>query len=160
MPKRLCLACEQERRDLSKGSNRVLSKARSTLRHHARRFADAWNCSSEIARESLVGDYGWNVFDMAHDILHASLNGCPYCRREFSSMPGGLAAVSLDVLNPEIPPFYSTNVEWCCPTCNKEKQRTPPGRWARKMLMWARHRLALSRTRYLFEDWPPRSPDA
>jgi len=130
----VCKGCEQQRRDGAKQSleGRAQKKAYNALRLHASRLGRTM--------DELKAVYGWDVAQMAHDILHAHTNGCPYCRHPFAEMAHGLADVTLDIVDPKAEPYYRTNVRWVCHTCNTEKQRTPPDEWAENLRgrdMWA-----------------------
>ena len=78
---------------------------------------------------------------MTHDIRHAYENTCPYCWQPFEDMAHGLADLTADIIDPRREPYYRTNVRWCCMTCNREKQKTDPDLWEKKLEMWARWRV-------------------
>ncbi len=122
----VCTGCAQTKRDAKKSQNRPLQKARDAYRHHAQKFI---GCGIIKHPSELRTVFGWNLNQMSHDIKHASKNGCKYCERLFSKMGHGLASITLDIMNPEDPPYYQTNVAWACRTCNSEKQRRPPAVW-------------------------------
>ena len=129
----ICRGCLQTQRDKKKWTNRPLEKARLTFRHHARKFIERGIIQH---RDELTSVFGWDLKQMAHDIEHASKNGCPYCHQLFLDMEHGLAAITLDIVRPEELPYYTTNVRWVCRTCNTEKQRTPAEQWGATCQAW------------------------
>ena len=129
----VCIGCQQTARDEKKYVNRPLVKARNTYFSHARKYIERGIIQDANDLRRL---YGWDIPQMAHDIDHSFKNGCPYCRKKFADMEGGLHSVSLDIINPVSPPYYETNVRWVCLTCNKEKQRTPPDIWGARLQDW------------------------
>ena len=126
-----CIGCEQQRRDDAKNSplKRAKKKAHASIRNHAKKLG----CSKDKLRDK----YGWDADRMAKDILHAYNNGCCYCHTPFKDM-GDMSNVTIDIFDVDAPPYYETNVRYCCPTCNKEKQRTPPDEWGLRLQMWKR----------------------
>lgn len=133
----ICIGCEQTERDEKKRYNRPRKKARDAYRRHAKKFVERDIIKSQ---DELAQYYGWDIDQMTHDIEHASTNGCPYCHQPFSDMAYGLSDLTLDIVDPEKPPYYTTNVRWVCATCNMEKQRTPPSQWGAKLVSWQRWR--------------------
>jgi len=131
------MGCEQQERDDRKRRNRPKAKARNTFYHHADKFIQAGKAES---RREFAELYGWDIGQMSHDIEHAYGNGCPYCHQSFAEMGHGLSDVTLDIIDTEKPPYYTTNVRWVCATCNKEKQRTPPELWGAKLIAWEKWR--------------------
>lgn len=121
-----CKLCSQTDKDARKSANRFLPKVTSTRRHHADRFG--------MTAQSLETNYGWRSVDMAHDLERASTTICPYCRDPFTSMGHGLRDITLDIVNPDLPPDYRTNCRWVCSTCNSAKQRMPPDLWGEYLL--------------------------
>jgi len=129
----ICIGCRQEEKDERKRRNRPLAKARSTFYRHADRFIKGGLAES---RQEFAERFGWDVHQMAHDIEHGYANSCPYCHEAFAEMGHGLSDITLDIVDPEKPPYYTTNVKWICATDNKEKQRTPPEHWGAKLAAW------------------------
>ena len=123
-----CKECEQQRRDLSKSSDRWIVKARNAYNSHASKFLRLGIIKS---RRELTEKFGWVVANMAHDMEHVHKNGCPGCRRLFSEMPNGLQGLELDIHNPKEPPYYSFNVRWICQSCNRGKGNKSPSDYAR-----------------------------
>lgn len=114
----VCLMCVQEEKDTAKRPDRVAPKARSILFSHCEKYNRRNGTAlkpTEFARK-----FGWDLKKMAHDIQHAFDNWCSYCESPYSAMSHGLADVTLDIINPKDPPYY-TNVRFCCATCNRRK---------------------------------------
>jgi len=130
MPRAICRGCEQTARDQRKqvSDGRWQVKIRDTIRRHAARLG------IPVAR--LERDFGWVSSRMLHEAQHAYGNGCGYCGATFKSMGHGLSDLTLDVVNPDDPPYYTTNVRWCCMTCNREKSRTPRDEWGARCAAW------------------------
>ena len=114
-----CKACRQTARDRRKAERRARVKAQRTLRTHWQRYCK--KTGERISQSQFAERFGWDLDQMAHDIEHAAGNGCPYCHRAFALMEGGLHNVSLDIIDPRDPPYYSANVRWVCKTCNSAK---------------------------------------
>jgi hypothetical protein len=143
--RRLCIGCFQSNSDTKKHADRWRVKIRDTTNRHGRRLG--------IPVDVLKARYGWHAEEMQHDAEHAWENGCPYCRKPFKSMPRGLGELTVDIVDPKLPPHYTTNTKYVCNTCNKQKQRTPPELWARKLIawrQWEQQRLTGPRQRCLF----------
>src|SRR5262249_44231693 len=126
----VCIGCETTARNDEKGRDRLLAKARDTIRRHARKWG--------LTAADFCEQFGWNIDQLKHDINHASKNGCPYCHRQFATMGHGLSDITIDIINPKTDPLYTTNTKIICQTCNREKGRTPPEIWAHKLICWAR----------------------
>lgn len=134
--KAVCIGCQLDERTTKKRTNRPREKARRTLRHHAEKYILLGEASS---KNDFAKRYGWDLDQMAHDIKHAAGNGCPYCHEMFSEMGNGLSDITLDILNPELAPYYTTNTRWACATCNQAKRRLSPETWGeflQQMKMW------------------------
>lgn len=132
---RVCRGCEQTSRDTAKQANRPRVKARGALRTHAARYRRK---GLNLTDREFAERFGWCIDTMAHDIEYQAGNGCPYCRKQFSSMAHGLADVTLDIIDPSKLPYYRPNVRWVCSTCNKAKGATPPEEWGRMLESWAK----------------------
>lgn len=143
--RRICQGCEVTARTQAKLRCRSVLKAADTRRRHAKKWIDRGDVRNvrDFGRR-----FGWEIKQMAHDIDHAHRNGCPYCFQLFSTMPHGLADVTLDIVDPEDEPDYRTNTRWVCQSCNREKARTPPALWGAKCRAWARWRAEHA------ADWP------
>jgi len=129
----VCRGCRQTDGDEKKRLNRPQKKAHDAFKNHAARFVKRGEIGN---RDELRDAYGWDIQQMTHDIEHAAGNGCPYCRRPFAEMTHGLADITLDIIDPERKPFYTTNVKWSCRTCNTEKQRLTPDEWGERSQSW------------------------
>lgn len=134
MCRNVCLGCEQHHRDDVTFRARPAKKAHNTLMRHAQKYIKRGLVASI---RDFAERYGWDTKQIAHDIEHAYLNGCPYCLESFASMANGLWDLTLDIIDPSTPPYYRTNTRWCCATCNREKQQTPPDLWGAKLQAWA-----------------------
>jgi len=148
----ICIGCELTARTTAKKRNRPREKARRTLDAHADKYIKQGLADS---RKQFAAQYGWNLDQMAHDIDFVYGNGCPYCHRPFSEMEHGLADVTLDVINPDLPPYYETNCRWVCTTCNREKGKTDPALWGQKLQAWKQWReLAARREQDIYAGLP------
>jgi len=125
----ICIGCEQDARDSDKSQDRWPTKIRDTIRRHADRL--------KVQVGELEERYGWNFERLLHEARHAYANGCSYCGKPYLEMGHGLNDLTLDIFNRTEAPHYSTNVRWCCQTCNREKAKTPPAIWAAKLAAWA-----------------------
>lgn len=134
-----CIACELTERTRTNAANRWLTKARHTIAHHAKNF--------KIPARRLIAEFGWRPELIAHDLEHAYANSCCYCDGRYDQMPNGLADLTIDIVDPNAPPYYRTNARPCCATCNREKHRTPPHLFAAKLAGWERWRRA-------HDSWP------
>lgn len=135
---KICIGCQQHERDTQKRASRPREKARRTIRTHAEKYILSGTVKT---KEEFTNRFGWDVDQIAHDISHAFKNGCQYCHELFSSMGNGLSDVTLDIINPEGLPYYTTNTKWVCGTCNRAKQRKSPEEWGermRNMDLWKR----------------------
>lgn len=65
---------------------------------------------------------------MIHDLNHTYDNWCMGCDGVFKEMGHGLSDITLDIIDPRLPPYYQ-NTRWICSTCNRAKGRTPPEQW-------------------------------
>lgn len=140
----ICIGCEQTKRDAKKSDDggRWIVKIRDTIRRHAARL--------KLSVETLEQQYGWNFDRMLHEAKHAYANGCQYCGEPFREMGHGLADLTLDIMDPTRPPYYTTNVAWSCMTCNREKCQKSAAIWGAKRAAWEtwkrRRRLPIQRT--------------
>jgi hypothetical protein len=91
-----------------------------------------------MTKEEFAERFDWDIDQMAHDIEHAATNGCPYCHRAFALMEGGLHNVSLDIVDPRTPPYYTTNVRWVCKTCNSAKGEMTLAQFGEHLANWAK----------------------
>lgn len=108
----ICPMCLQEEKDGLKHQDRAIEKARKALYNHAKKYG--------MKPAQFAKKFGWVITQMAHDINHNFENWCPYCSAPYQSMGHGLADLTLDIINPQEPPYY-TNVRYCCSTCNSIK---------------------------------------
>lgn len=113
-----CPMCNQTSKDKKKHENRAIEKARRLIYSHGKRLAGKWGI---VNGRDLVERFGWSIEQLAHDINHAYNNGCSYCHTLYRDMEHGLRDITLDILNVDSSPFYETNTNWCCSTCNSIK---------------------------------------
>ena len=109
----VCPGCMQEEKDRCKHLDRADAKARKVLYNHADKY--------EIEPMEFARKFGWNIKQIAHDINYNFKNSCPYCNQPYEDMGHGLGDLTLDIINPTEPPYYATNVKFCCSTCNSIK---------------------------------------
>ena len=126
-----CRPCQQTKRDTVKVANRWPQKMRDTLKRHAGRLG--------YSVSDLALRFGWNLSVMEHEARHAYANGCPYCHKSFKSMGRDLFNITLDIVNPAIPPDFITNTRWVCDTCNRAKGGKDPSSWGAYMAGFRRH---------------------
>jgi len=110
--------CRQETQDRLKEKDRAPAKARAILYSHCERYNR--RNGTRLTPNQFAIKFDWSVKQIAHDIAHAHENWCSYCRGAYKGMGHGLADVTLDIINPEDPPYY-TNTRFCCATCNRRK---------------------------------------
>jgi len=115
--------CKQEEQDKQKRGNRALPKARNILYSHCERYNR--RNGTALKPGGFARKFGWDLKQITHDIEHAFHNWCSYCESPYSGMEHGFAAVTLDIIDPAQPPYY-TNVRFCCSTCNKRKGQMGP----------------------------------
>jgi hypothetical protein len=126
----VCMGCEQTQRDSRKqqSNGRWAVKIRDTIRRHAARL--------NLTVTQLQQEFGWTVDRMMHEAQHAYANGCSYCGASFAAMGHGLHDLTLDIVNPQDPPYYITNTRWVCQTCNRQKSKTSAKDWSAKRAAW------------------------
>jgi hypothetical protein len=124
----ICIGCELTERNDPTPQARAIRKARNSLLHHAEKY--------EMQPQRFAKKYGWNIERMAHDFLHAHDNTCVYCWTPYGEMGHGLDDITIDIVDVEKEPYYHTNVQRCCRTCNSEKSTLPPEIWARRLIEW------------------------
>lgn len=129
----ICLGCYGIRAKKYKQNERLLQKAQNTYYHHANKLLATGIIQK---KEELDTIYGWDSHQMAHDIKNCFENGCPYCGRQYSIIEGGLHNISLDIIDPALPPNYETNVHWICLDCNKRKRNSSSEAWELKLQDW------------------------
>lgn len=109
----VCPMCQQEVRDKKKWSNRWIVKARNAIYNHAKKYG--------MKPQEFVDNFGWETAKVAHMMQHDYENSCSYCHHLFKNMGHGLRDITLDVIHPELPPYFQTNVIPVCQTCNSSK---------------------------------------
>lgn len=128
-----CIGCETETKSEELKNQRLRRKAIGTRRRHAAKLKRLGRIRGEGDLEEL---YGWSLVQMINDINHVIEKGCPCCLQLVNVAEEGLGIVTLDILNPDDEPHYSTNVRWCCARCNSVKQRISPAVWGARLSMW------------------------
>lgn len=127
----VCKRCRELLQKAKRNDDPFIPKASRSIRRHGDKFVKLGYASS---LEEFINKYGWFAERVAHDMKHAHSNGCPYCEKPFAQMLHGLQDLTLDIIDPEKEPYYTTNVKVVCHTCNMAKQRTPPDKWAQYLL--------------------------
>jgi hypothetical protein len=129
-----CIGCEAKSKGEELKNQRLRRKAIGTRRRHAAKLRELGKLRSEGDLENL---YGWSLERMIENINNVIKEGCPYCLQLPNVAEEGLGIVTLDILNPNDEPHYSTNVRWCCTRCNSVKQRISPTTWGARLSMWS-----------------------
>lgn len=130
-----CIGCEAIRKRGEPIDQRLRRKAVATRRRHGTKLKELGVIKNEGDLEEV---YGWSLDRMIDDIERVKEKGCPYCLQPVEQ---GLGIITLDILNANQAPHYSTNILWCCARCNSEKQRTSPDVWGARQSMWNLWRL-------------------
>ena len=133
-----CIGCETSSKSGELLNGRLHRKAVATRRRHGVKLKELGVLKDPDDLEEV---YGWSLDRMMDDIRRVITTGCPYCLQPVSIAEQGLGIVTLDILNPDQEPHYSTNVHWCCARCNSEKQRTSSAVWGARLSMWGLWRL-------------------
>ena len=136
-----CIGCDAIRKREETMNQRLRRKALGTRRRHGAKLKQLGMIKKEGDLEEI---YGWSLDQMINDIEHIREKGCPYCLQPVDIIEQGLGAITLDILNANLQPHYSTNVVWCCAGCNSEKQRTSPEVWGARQSMlrlWRRNQV-------------------
>jgi hypothetical protein len=133
-----CIGCEAIRKRSELIDHRLRRKAIETRRRQGAKLKGLGLLSNEDDLEQL---YGWSIERMAQDIHRVRETGCPYCLQPVNTAEHGLGIITLDIINADKPPHYSTNVLWCCARCNAEKQRVSNDTWGARQSMWNLWRL-------------------
>jgi hypothetical protein len=132
-----CIGCEMLFKRREQADERFRRKARGTLSRHGAKLKEEGKIKEQGDLEEF---YGWSIDTMIKDIKHVLKEGCSYCRQGIDITEQGLGGITLDICDPQKPPHYSTNVEWCCARCNSEKQQTLRDVWGARLSMWDRWR--------------------
>jgi hypothetical protein len=132
-----CIGCDAIRKRTEPLERRLRRKAIAARRRHGARFKELGVIKDELDLEEV---YGWSVKEMMSDISRLIDKGCPYCLQPVDTSESDFGVITIDVVNVDQAPHYSTNVRWCCSRCNSEKQRTPADVWAARQSMWKRWR--------------------
>ena len=133
-----CIGCDAIRKREELIDRRLRRKAITARSRHGAKLTERGVIKSAGELEEL---YGWSLERMVDDIERVIERGCPYCLQPMTMAKQGLAIVTLDILNADRAPHYSTNIVWCCSACNSARQRTSPDVWEARRSMWNRWRL-------------------
>ena len=133
-----CIGCEAIRKRAELINQRFRRKAIATRRRHGAKLKDLGLLNHEDDLEKL---YGWSTDRMVQDIQRVREYGCPYCQQPVNTAEHGMGIITLAILDTEQPPYYSTNVLWCCTRCNSDKQRISAETWGARQSMWKLWRL-------------------
>ncbi len=141
----VCIGCENALRDRLKDANRARSKALSCIRRHC----ISYNKKNEttLSTAEFKAKFDWNESRMAEEIDRAWESTCPTCDEPFHSKLG-FVNITLDIIRPDDPPYYRTNAQWVCRTCNTRKARVDPSRWSAQQIIWKKY---IEHQRYLSE---------
>ena len=112
-----CIGCESLRKRDEPIRQRLRKKAMATRRRHGAKLKELGLIKDENDLERM---YGWSLDRMIDDIERVSEKGCPYCLQYVNGKEHGNLSITLDILNADQAPHYSTNVTWCCSRCNSE----------------------------------------
>lgn len=145
-----CIGCEAIKKREEPMTHRIRRKAVATRRRHGLKLKTLGIIKREIDLEEM---YGWSVDRMVDDIERVIAKGCPYCLQPIGTSAQALGTVTIDILNADQAPHYSTNIVWCCARCNGEKQRISSEIWGARQSMWNRWYLNQSRLGVNPEDF-------
>lgn len=138
LPKRaVCIGCELTARNDPSPKARALRKAQNSICNHAEKWG--------MTPAAFSVRFGWEPDRMVHDLLHVAENTCVYCWSPYGDMGHGLDDITIDIIDPEKDPYYHTNAQWCCRTCNAQKSTLSPELWSRRLIEWRRWRAWMAR---------------
>jgi hypothetical protein len=127
-----CIGCEAGKERKDSIDRNLRRKAVATRRRHAEKLKAVEVIKNLSDLEEL---YGWALDRMIEDIKRVVVDGCPYCLLSVNVAELGFGNITLDIINPDKRPHYSTNVRWCCTRCNSEKQRVSSEVWGDRLSM-------------------------
>jgi hypothetical protein len=128
----VCIGCELTDRNNPSPEARSLRKAHDAISNHAAKWG--------ITPAAFSMRFGWEPDRMVHDLLHVAENTCVYCWSAYGDMGHGLDDITIDIIDPNKDPYYHTNAQWCCRTCNAQKSTLSPELWSRRLIEWRRWR--------------------
>jgi 5-methylcytosine-specific restriction endonuclease McrA len=125
---KVCKVCEVDRRIRAREANPYLFAFRHRRRNHARSLG----LSVDDLRR-----LGWDEERRSIEMEAAFEFGyCPHCIEigadgkaivhHFRDLDGGLRDLTIDVINPGLPPQWPGNVQFLCSTCNSRKHSSDP----------------------------------
>jgi hypothetical protein len=123
----VCKVCEVTNRCEAK----ELEPYKPAFAQRRRAHASRYGCTvKELER------LGWDTERRAIEMRAQFEHGfCPNCIETadgsvkvhfYRDMSRGLAELTIDRINPDLPPMWPGNVQWLCATCNKRKQDHNP----------------------------------
>jgi hypothetical protein len=123
----VCKVCEVTNRCEAK----ELDPYRPAFAQRRRAHASRYGCTvKELERQ------GWDADRRSIEMRAQFEHGfCPNCIETadgtvtvhfYRDMSRGLAELTIDRINPDLPPIWPGNVQWLCATCNKRKQDRDP----------------------------------
>jgi hypothetical protein len=128
-----CIGCETSRKRSELMHRRLRRKAVEARRRHGAKFKELGKIKNE---DDLEETFGWSIDRMIEDIKRIIIDGCPYCWQPVDIVERGLRVITIDIVNTDHGPHYSTNIRWCCEKCNSEKQNLSPAVWGARRSMW------------------------
>lgn len=95
----------------------------ASIKKHAKQYG--------MTMREFIEKYGWDTKQMVHDIKHSAEGVCPYCHEPFMRTGDILRNITIDIVNPDLPPDYRSNTKRVCMMCNTTKQRRSLEWWER-----------------------------
>jgi hypothetical protein len=128
VPGRVCKPCRNYTRFLKGRGDPFLLKARETRRRHAREL--------EIPVRVLILRHEWTDANIVKALRRAWEEECPDCTMAYKEMKGGMAEMTVDVIDRRLPPDWLTNCRIICRDDNSAKGKMPPEEWALHKAVW------------------------
>jgi 5-methylcytosine-specific restriction endonuclease McrA len=111
---RVCPCCFQEKQENMNQKERWTKKASAAIYNHAKKY--------RMNTADFINKYGWDVKTVAGYLEHAYEGPCPYCHERFID----IRDITLDIINPSDPPYFTTNVRAVCQKDNASKSNRTP----------------------------------
>lgn len=122
-----CKVCEVTNHDRARELNPYRPAFAQRRRAHASRYGYTIKELEKL---------GWDSERRPIEMQATYENGfCPNCIETadgkvrvhfFRDMSHGLADLTIDRINPDLPPIWPGNIQWLCATCNKRKRDRDP----------------------------------
>jgi hypothetical protein len=119
----ICKVCEVTNHDRARELDPYRPAFAQRRRDHASRYG---HTVKDLER------MGWDTERRSIEMRAQYENGfCPNCIETaehgvkvhfFRDMSHGLADLTIDRINPDLPPIWPGNIQWLCGTCNKRKR--------------------------------------